>query len=354
MPAKIGNTVVGEEYPPFIIAEMSGNHGASLKQALDLVEAAAQSGANAIKLQTFDADSMTLKSDLPIFKVEAEQKFWGGRSLWDLYDEAKTPRTWHKPIFERARELGILCFSTPFDEEAVDFLERLDPPAYKVASFECTDIPLIKYIASTGRPMLISVGMATLEEIERTVDAAKCAGASQLVILKCTSTYPASCENANVRAIPKLRELFSCEVGFSDHTMGIGSSIAAVAMGATVIEKHFALSRSAGGTDVGFSLEPAEFTTLVEETRGAWAALGTEQIGPTNAEQDSLRYRRSIFAVRNIEAGEEFTPANVRRIRPGLGLEPRFYESIIGQRAAVTITEGTPLHWDLVDASTEL
>lgn len=348
MQIKIGNHLVSRDSPPLVIAEMSGNHERTLETALQVVDAAAAAGASAIKLQTFDADSMTIRSRLPAFQVDPRQEYWGGRSLWDLYDEAKTPKEWHEHIFERAKERQILCFSTPFDEQAVDFLERFDPPAYKVASFECTDIPLIRYIASTGRPMIVSVGMASIEEIHRTVDAARESGATQLILLKCTSTYPALPCYANTKAIPALREIFSCEIGFSDHTLGIGSSIAAIAMGASVIEKHLALSRAGEGTDAKFSLEPQEFKSLVTETRNAWEALGVATIGPTEPEKASMYYRRSIFVVKDMRAGEPFTPNNLKRLRPATGLEPRYYNHALGRRAAEDISGGTPLSWNLI------
>lgn len=348
MQVKIGSHVIGRDHPPFIIAEMSGNHNSSLEQALQIVDAAAAAGAHAVKLQTFDADSMTLRSDAPAFRVETGHGLWGGQRLWDLYDQAKTPLEWHPVIFERAREHGLLCFSTPFDERAVDYLETLDPPAYKIASFECTDLPLIRHVAATGRPLIISTGMATAQEIQRTVDTACEAGCQQLVLLKCTSTYPAEPTNTNARTLPLLREIFGCEVGLSDHTGGIGAAVSAVALGATVIEKHFTVSRAAGGVDAAFSLEPSEFASLVVETHRAWLSLGTPHIGPSPAELASLRYRRSIFVAEDIRSGEPFTLQNLRRVRPGHGMEPRFLELVLGRSAVCDIAAGTPLSWDLV------
>ncbi|MFN7696675.1 MAG: pseudaminic acid synthase [Deltaproteobacteria bacterium] len=348
MTLKIGSHFIGREHRPFVVAELSGNHDGRLEQALAILDAAADAGAHALKLQTFDADSMTLRSDAPAFRVDAEHGLWGGRRLWDLYDEGKTPLEWHRPLFERARTRGILCFSTPFDEKAVDFLEEFEPPAYKIASFECIDLPLIRYVASTRRPLILSTGMASLGEIERAVETARAAGCEQLVLLKCTSTYPADPVNTNLRAIPLLRECFGCEVGLSDHTGGVGAAVAAVALGATFIEKHFTISRAAGGVDAAFSLEPPELRALVVETERAWQALGTPRVGPTRAELASLRYRRSIFVSRDVRAGEPFTRENLRRVRPADGLDPQFFEQILGRVAGRDIAAGTPLEWSLV------
>lgn len=348
MPVMIGGREIGRQHPPFVVAEMSGNHNGSLERALEIVDAAALAGACAIKLQTFDADSMTLRSSANSFRVPTSHALWGGRNLWDLYRKAETPKSWHRIIFERASSNGILCFSTPFDERAVDFLEELDPPAYKIASFECTDLPLIRYVASTRRPLIISTGMATMDEVKRAVDAALESGCEQLVLMKCTSTYPANEDDSNVNSVPILRDHFKCEVGLSDHTFGLGASVAAVALGASVIEKHFTLDRTFGGVDSDFSLEPAGFCSLVEEVRRGWRALGMAHIGPTEAELDSLRYRRSIFVTEDIRAGEPFTEENVRRLRPADGLEPRHFGVVLGRVAVSDITAGTPLNWGLV------
>ncbi len=348
MSVQIGPHPVGREHRPFVIAELSGNHDGRLEQALAIVDAAADAGAHAIKLQTFDADAMTLRSDAPAFRVDADHALWGGRTLWDLYDEGKTPLEWHRALFDRARARGILCFSTPFDERAVEFLETLEPPAYKIASFECTDLPLIRCVAATGRPLIMSTGMATLAEIERAVAAARGAGCTQLVLLKCTSTYPAAPTDTNLRAIPLLRENFGCEVGLSDHTAGIGAAVAAVALGATVVEKHFTISRDAGGVDAAFSLEPPELRALVTETERAWAALGTSHIGPSRAELASRRYRRSVFVAEDVRAGERLTERNLRRVRPGDGLEPRYLDQVLGRVAARDLTAGMPLDWSMV------
>jgi pseudaminic acid synthase len=320
---RIGDRPIGRAHPPFVIAEMSGNHNQSLERALAIVEAAAKAGAHAIKLQTYTADTMTLDLNEGAFRIDDPNSLWAGRNLYELYQQAATPYDWHAPILRRAAELGLLCFSTPFDETAVDFLEDLKVPAYKVASFENTDLPLIRRIAATGKPMIISTGMASLAELDESVRAAREAGCRDLVLLKCTSTYPASPENTNLRTIAHLRELFGCEVGLSDHTMGVGAGVAAVALGATVIEKHFTLDRADGGVDSAFSLEPHEMQSLVLETERAWRALGQVRYGPTAAETPSLLYRRSLYVVEDVKAGEPFTRRNVRAIRPGLGLAPK-------------------------------
>ena len=345
---KIGTRLIGKNSPPFIIAEMSGNHNQSLERALEIVEAAATSGAHALKLQTYTADTMTLDLAEGEFFIEDPNSLWNGRSLYDLYQEAHTPWEWHKPIYDRCRELGLICFSTPFDATSVDFLEKLDTPCYKIASFENIDIPLIRKVAATGKPMIISTGMASIAELDEAVTAARQAGCKELVLLKCTSSYPATPENTNILTIPHLRKLFGCEVGLSDHTMGVGVAVASVALGATVIEKHFTLSRSDGGVDSAFSLEPEEMQALVVETERAWQSLGTVNYGPTAAEQKSLLFRRSLYVVKDIQAGEEFTSENVRAIRPGLGLAPKFLPQVLGHKASRVITRGTPLSLELL------
>ncbi len=344
---RIGKHLVGAGHAPFIIAEMSGNHNQSLERALEIVDAAAATGAHALKIQTYTADSMTLDLDRDEFFIADPKNLWNGTSLYKLYQEAYTPWEWHKAIFDRCREHGVLGFSTPFDAAAVDFLESLDVPCYKIASFENTDLPLIRKVAATGKPMIISTGMASVAELDETVRAARAAGARDLVLLKCTSTYPATPENTNILTIPHLRELFQCEVGLSDHTMGIGVSVASVALGASVIEKHFTLSRADGGVDSTFSMEPAEMSALVVETERARLALGTVSYGPTEKEKASLQYRRSLYVVQDMKAGEAFTPDNLRAIRPGLGLPPKFYEQILGRRAQQDIVRGTALSWQL-------
>jgi N-acetylneuraminate synthase len=346
---KIGERLIGADAPPFIIAEMSGNHNQSLEVALQIVEAAARSGAHALKLQTYTADTMTLDLAEGEFFIKDPNSLWAGTSLYALYEKAHTPWEWHAPIFARARELGLLAFSTPFDESAVDFLESLDVPAYKIASFENTDLPLIRRVAATGKPLIISTGMASIAELDETVRAARAAGCKDLVLLKCTSTYPASPANSNLRTIEHLRQLFDCQVGLSDHSMGVGVSVAAVALGATVVEKHFTLDRGAGGVDASFSLEPAELASLVIETERAWQAMGQVHYGATEAERQSLVYRRSLYVTRDMEAGEPFDGSNLRAIRPGLGLAPKHGQSLLGRRARQAIKRGTALDWSLVE-----
>jgi len=346
---KIGSRVIGADAPPFVIAEMSGNHNQSLEQALLIVEAAAKAGAHALKLQTYTADTMTLDLAEGEFFIKDPDSLWAGTSLYALYEKAHTPWEWHAPIFERAKALGMLAFSTPFDETAVDFLESLDVPAYKIASFENTDLPLIRRVAATGKPMIISTGMASVAELDESVRAAREAGCTDLVLLKCTSTYPASPLNSHIRTIAHLRELFGCQVGLSDHTMGVGVSVAAVAMGATVIEKHFTLNRADGGVDASFSLEPHELASLVVETERAWQSLGQVQYGVTAAEQKSLQYRRSLYVVRDMLAGEVFSKDNVRAIRPGRGLAPKHFDAVIGRKARFALSRGTALGWGLVE-----
>ncbi|UST91709.1 pseudaminic acid synthase [Pseudomonas siliginis] len=346
---KIGHHTIGADAPPFIIAEMSGNHNQSLDVALQIVEAAAKAGAHALKLQTYTAETMTLDLAEGEFFIKDPGSLWAGTSLYDLYEKAHTPWEWHAPIFARAKEFGMLAFSTPFDDSAVDFLESLEVPAYKIASFENTDLPLIRRVAATGKPLIISTGMASIAELDETVRAAREAGCKDLVLLKCTSTYPATPLNSNVRTIPHLRELFGCEVGLSDHSMGVGVSVAAVALGATVVEKHFTLDRSAGGVDASFSLEPAELASLVVETERAWQALGRVQYGPTEAERKSLVYRRSLYVTADMAAGEAFTGDNLRAIRPGLGLPPKHTDAVLGRRARTAIKRGTPLDWSLIE-----
>ncbi|MGA6106353.1 pseudaminic acid synthase [Pseudomonas solani] len=339
----IGTRAIGRDAPPFVIAEMSGNHNQSLDRALALVEAAAKAGAHALKLQTYTPDTMTLDLDEGEFHIGDPDSPWTGTSLYRLYGEAHTPWEWHEPIFRRAAELGMLAFSTPFDATAVDFLESLDVPAYKIASFENVDLPLIRRVAATGKPLIVSTGMASLAEIQECVEAARGAGCEQLILLKCTSTYPASPSNTNLRSIPHMRELFGCEIGLSDHTLGVGASVAAVALGASVIEKHFTLSRADGGVDSTFSLEPDELAALVAETERAWQALGGVSYGPTAAERKSLVFRRSLYVVRDMAAGEAFSEANVRAIRPGLGLPPKYLEQVLGSVASEPLKRGQPL-----------
>ncbi len=344
----IAGRFIGPDAPPFVIAEMSGNHNQSLDRALEIVDAAAATGAHAIKLQTYTADTITLDVREGEFFIDDEKSLWKGNSLHDLYKKAHTPWEWHTPIMQRAKELGLICFSSPFDETAVDFLESLDVPAYKIASFENNHLPLIRKVAATGKPMIISTGMATLTELDEAVTAARQAGCENLILLKCTSTYPASPENTNLLTIPHLRQLFNCEVGLSDHTMGVGVSVAAVVHGATVIEKHFTLNRADGGVDSAFSLEPAEMKSLVIETERAWQALGQVTYGPTEAEKKSLVFRRSLYIAEDMKAGDIFTPENLRIVRPGHGLAPRYYEQILGKKIIVDADKGVPVAWQML------
>jgi len=345
----IGNRQVGQDHPPFVIAEMSGNHNQSLDRALAIVEAAAKAGAHALKLQTYTADTMTLDIDEGEFYIEDPNSLWKGASLHKLYQLAYTPWEWHAPIFKRANELGMLAFSTPFDESAVDFLESLNVPCYKIASFENTDLPLIRKVAATGKPMIISTGMASVAELDESVRTAREAGCKDLILLKCTSTYPATPENTNIRTIPHLRDLFGTEVGLSDHTMGTGVSVASVALGATVIEKHFTLSRAEGGVDSAFSMEPAEMASLVLESERAWQALGRITYGAASAQEEKSKvYRRSLYISRDLKAGEILDATSVRAIRPGLGLAPKFIDMVMGKAVKLDVKRGTPVSWDLL------
>ena len=345
---QLQTTEIGISHPPFIIAEMSGNHNQSLERALAIVEAAARSGAHALKIQTYTPDTMTLDLDEREFHISDPDSLWSGTSLYKLYGEAYTHWEWHKPIFDRARELGMIAFSTPFDDTAVDILESLDVPCYKIASFENTDLPLIKRVASTGKPLIISTGMASVAELDETVRAARSAGCKDLILLKCTSSYPATAENTNILTIPHMRELFDCEVGLSDHTLGIGVSVASVAVGATVIEKHFTLNRADGGVDSVFSMEPAEMVQLVHETARAWKALGQVSYGPSEAEKKSLQYRRSLYVVQDMKAGDVLTSDHVRAIRPGLGLPTKYLDVVLGKRISRDVVRGTAFGWELL------
>lgn len=345
----IGTRQVGLDHPPFVIAEMSGNHNQSLDRALAIVEAAAQAGAHALKLQTYTADTMTLDIGDGEFFIEDPNSLWKGASLHKLYQQAYTPWEWHAPIFQRAKELGMLAFSTPFDESAVDFLESLDVPCHKIASFENTDLPLIRKVAATGKPMIISTGMASVAELDESVRAAREAGCQDLILLKCTSTYPATPENTNIRTIPHLRELFGTEVGLSDHTMGTGVAVASVVLGAVVIEKHFTLSRADGGVDSAFSMEPAEMAALVMESERAWQSLGKVKYGTSSAQEEKSKvYRRSLYISRDLKAGEMLDASSVRAIRPGLGLAPKFIDMVMGKAVKCDVKRGTPVSWDLL------
>jgi N-acetylneuraminate synthase len=343
---KIGNKNVGTNHKPFIIAEMSGNHNGDIKRALELVKAAADAGADALKLQTYTADTITMNHRGGLFDITDKNSLWVGRNLYELYQEAHTPWEWHEAIFDYAKSLGMLAFSSPFDETAVDFLETLNVPAYKIASFESNHFPLLKKVAQTGKPILISSGTSKLNELYESVQYLKANGAKDIIIFKCTSTYPATPENTHLNTIPVFQSVFEdCVIGLSDHTMGIGASVAAVALGARVIEKHFTLRRADGGVDSDFSLEPEELKALVVETERAFLAMGNIQLNTQKAEEKSRQFKRSIYVTKDIEAGEAFTTENIRVIRPGDGLHPKFWEQVLGTKAAQDWKRGTPLAW---------
>ncbi|GEL78480.1 pseudaminic acid synthase [Tenuibacillus multivorans] len=348
MSIQIENRVIGKKHEPFIVAEMSGNHNQSLDRALEMVDAAAQAGAHALKLQTYTADTMTLNLEKDDFIVSESNPLWGNQTLYDLYLQAYTPWEWHKPIFDRCHELGMTAFSSPFDETAVDFLESLDVPCYKIASFENIDLPLIRKVAQTGKPIIISTGMATVAEIDEAVNTAKQSGCEDLILLKCTSTYPATPENTNILTIPHMRDTFQCEVGLSDHTLGTGVAVASVALGATIIEKHFTLSRNDGGIDAAFSMEPDELESLVQEAKRSWQSLGTVTYGPTESESDSKKYRRSLYVTEDLKKGDVLTAENLKAIRPGYGLSPKYIDVLLGKQVNQNIKKGTPVTWDLI------
>jgi N-acetylneuraminate synthase len=328
---------------------MSGNHNQSLGRALKIPENAAKSGAHALKIATYTPDDITIDVQTEDFLISDSESLWKGKNLYQLYQEACAPIEWHYPIFEKCKELGIICFSTVLDESNVDFLESMETPAYKIASFENTHLPLLKKVASTGKPMIISTGMASIAELDETVRTIRDAGCEQFVLLKCTSTYPATPENTNALTIPHMRELFDCEVGLSDHTMGVGASVAAVAHGATVIEKHFTLRRADGGVDSAFSMEPEEMKSLVIETERAWQSLGKVTYGSTEAEKPSLKFRRSLYIAEDMEKGDMLTEKNLRIVRPGLGLPPKYYNILLGRTVNRNVKKGTAVNWELVD-----
>jgi len=346
-PFTIGGRPIGPGHPPLMVAELSGNHNGSLARALELVDRAAAAGAHAVKLQTFVPERLTLDSDRPEFRIDNPTSPWHGKTLYQLYREAQTSAQWHAPIFARCRERGLIGFSAPFDEESVAFLDTLGMPCLKIASFEAVDIPLVQRAATTGKPLIISTGMMTVGELEETVSAARAAGCRELVLLKCTSAYPAPPGHANLATMAHMGELFDCPVGLSDHSLGIGVAVAAAALGAAVIEKHFVLDRSAGGVDAAFSLEPAELAALVTEVARAWEAVGSVHYGPLASEAGVGR-RRSLYAVRDIARGEVLTHDNVRSIRPGFGLAPRHLSALLGRRAVCDIPRATPLDWSLL------
>ena len=348
MVMRIGDRVIGDSAPPFVIAEVSGNHDGSLDRALEIVDAAAAAGADAIKLQTYTADSMTLDIDEPDFRVEEEGSLWFGERLYDLYDRAHTPWEWHGPIYERARSHGLIAFSSAFDPASVDLLETLGTPCYKIASFENVDIPLIAHAAGTGKPLIISTGMATQEEIHEAVDAAREAGCTQLALLKCTSSYPAPPSDANLSTIPDMKSEFSCEIGISDHTLGIGVSVAAVALGACIIEKHITLDRLDGAVDSAFSMTPQDMRALVLAARAAWESVGRITYGPSEADAPSLKYRRSLYFVEALSAGDVIDITSVRSLRPGFGLAPKHLGAIVGRRVSRDVAPGTRVEWSLL------
>jgi pseudaminic acid synthase len=344
----LGNRKIGQGHRPFIIAEMSGNHNQSLERALAIVDAAAATGVDALKIQTYTPDTMTLDVSFGEFFIDDPKSLWKGKNLYELYAEAMTPWEWHKPIKDRCEKHGMMFFSTPFDFTAVDYLSDLNVDFFKIASFENTDLPLIRKVAKTGKPMIISTGMASIAELAETVEAAKSAGCKDLILLKCTSAYPATAKDANLLTIPNMRDLFDVEVGLSDHTMGVGVSIASVALGATVIEKHFTLARSEGGVDSAFSMEPAEMKLLVEEANKAWESLGKVSYERGPSEQKSLTYRRSLYIAEDVKVGEVLTEKSLRAVRPGLGLPPKFYDYFLGKKVTKALKKGTPVNWEIL------
>jgi N-acetylneuraminate synthase len=347
-PLRIGESVIGPGHPVYMVAELSANHNQNFDEAVSIIRAAKESGADAVKLQTYTPDTITLRSDKEYFRIKGGT-IWDGRTLHELYAEAYTPWEWQPRLKQVADELQLDCFSSPFDSTAVDFLETMEVPAYKVASFELIDIPLIQRMARTGKPLIMSTGMATIEEIEEAVTAARQAGAKEVALLKCTSAYPASPEDMNLRTIPELARKFKVPSGLSDHTTGIAVPVAAVALGACIIEKHLTLSRSVKGPDAAFSLEPHEFKSMVNAVRIAEKALGAVRFGPSAQEKSSRTFRRSLFITQDVNKGEALSSENVRSIRPGHGLHPRYLEEVIGKRATRDITCGTPMTWDLVE-----
>ncbi|ATX76604.1 pseudaminic acid synthase [Reinekea forsetii] len=344
----IGGRLVGLSHPPFIIAEMSGNHNQSLDRAMALVDAAAKAGVHALKLQTASPDGLTLNVDSPDFLINDPSSPWHGRNLYKLYKEAVTPWEWHKPIFDRCARLGLIVFSSPFEPAAIDLLEELNAPCYKIASFELVDLPLVRKAASTGKPLIMSTGMATVSDIEDAVNAARSEGNDKIILLKCTSNYPSTAKDANIATIPHLQQMFGLQVGLSDHTLGIGVPCAAAALGATVIEKHFTLRRSDGGVDASFSLEPAEFCALVEESERAWASVGNVVYGGAAVEKKSLQFRRSLYIAKDVKAGDSLTDENLRIVRPGYGLAPKNIDVLLGRKINRDLSIGTAMKWEFI------
>jgi pseudaminic acid synthase len=348
MEIKLGKHLVGLSYPPFLIAEMSGNHNQSLEKALEIVDAAAEAGAHALKIQTYTPETMTLNLSHGEFFIEDKKSLWKGRSLYDLYGEAMTPWEWHAPIQERCREKGLEFFSTPFDLTAVDFLEKLNVPFYKIASFENTDLRLIKAVAQTGKPIIVSTGMASVAEIAETVDTIRSTGNNKIILLKCTSSYPSTAKDAHLRSINALRDMFHVEAGLSDHTMGIGVAVASIPLGASVIEKHFTIKRADGGVDSSFSMEPAEFRMMADECFNAHQAIGQVNFERTESEKRSMIFRRSLYICADMKAGDTITESNMRSIRPGFGLPVKYYDFFIGKKVKKDISKGTALSFELI------
>lgn len=345
---KIGGISIGKDHRPFVIAELSGNHNQSLDKAIEMVRAAASAGVQAIKLQTYTADTMTLDSNEPEFIINDQSSPWYGQNLYQLYEKAHTPWEWHEAIFQEADKLGLAAFSTPFDASAVDFLESLNVPAYKIASFENTDLSLVSRVAQTGKPVIISTGMATVAEIDECVQSFRESGGQDLILLKCTSSYPANPFESHLHTIPHMQQLFSCNVGLSDHTLGIGAAVASVALGGVVVEKHFTLDRSDGGVDADFSLEPDEMKLLVNETERAWQSLGVVHYGPSEQEKSSTQYRRALYVVEDLKAGDYLSVNNTRSLRPALGIPAKYLDMLMGSQVKKDIKPGTPLKWDMV------
>lgn len=350
---RIADKEIGDSCKPFIVAELSGNHQQDYALAEKMIEAAAEAGADAIKLQTYTADTMTLDLCSDDFMVNESNSLWQGESLYSLYAKAATPWEWHKPLFEKAKSLGLIAFSSPFDATAVDFLETLDVPCYKIASFENNDLPLITKVAQTGKPIIVSIGMASEKDIEELLETISATGNEQVVLLKCTSNYPADASDSHLATIADMRERFHCLTGLSDHCTGISVSLAGIALGAVLLEKHFVLDRNAGGVDSAFSLEPAELKNLVTESAIIHTAIGNVQYGGSDNEQQSRKYRRSIYCSKAIKKGEQLSPENIRIIRPGFGLAPKYLSQLFGLRASVDITAGTAVSWSLLDSTEE-
>lgn len=344
---QIDGRMIGHQYSPYIIAEMSANHNGSIENAMKLIEIAKKTGADAVKMQTYRPDTITIDCDNDDFQIKGG--LWDGQTLYELYQSAYTPWEWHKPLFNYARKLGITIFSSPFDNTAVDLLEDLNAPAYKIASFEAIDLPLIRYVAKTGKPMIISTGMANIEEINEAVEAARQGGCNSLAILHCVSGYPALASEYNLKTIPDMISRFGLVTGLSDHTLDNTTAIASIALGASIVEKHFTLSRKGGGPDDSFSLEPQELANLCVGCKTAWSAMGSINYAEKGSEAGSIKHRRSLYFVRDLKSGDIVTPENVKSIRPGMGLAPKHYDSVLGKKVLLDVVRGTPVNWDLLD-----